>query len=866
MTFTRPFTLVDEEKKTVNYLKQFYEKTWDSYLKSVKESECSSTDTSRRLEGTRNATAADPAEVQQVTWALAHGLLKNGGPQELEKAFGGPQAVTLSNEHLEQLVDDSKLPFADQNLMFSFVFVPLAKVASEACAVDCSIYSTEHIPQCASGRYERRQEWAGCKCGGADQCVVNTTALKTFDNADGKSWYKALLSEYLFDTKCSTYSSSSRCNDDSKCKWQPAERGTEALKDVVCCKHDGSTSAVCPNATSSEETKSLGALTQTVKAKSAFMKTTDFLTLTSHTGEDAAEEIDMLVESAAPEGLGDDVQTQFGLQSLSNHLVAFVKAGAADATGHSWSKMEDNNICQQYQGNHCCPALDKDIRLSSTLGQPTKNTFEQSIRKSELMFEHCQKSCVESIERVFCAGMCDPNQADFLKFDPTKYAYGQGATLRLSNELCSTVFQACQDAKDLHGRVYRYKYKNEAKDDSKHRMAYSIFMSEELELYFVNQYSQTGVSLKMNIECVDSSTGNSSSMLTEKYLNGMEDESAPHLLDHPFEFKQYCTKAYAHDAIMLTVFLIMLIVGMHFANFLVQHHILWFPESGVYILVGMFVAAVLLAKDAKEAPSLLNLDAELLNLLLLPPIIFEAGYELKSQLHLFHKNLVAILCFAILGTLISTLIVGLSLSAIFAEISTLEALMFGSLISAVDPVATLATFAHVHVNPNLETIVFGESLVNDAMAIVLYRTFKVALEKQIQDGKAVSMLAMSEFFSTCFGSGFIGVMLGCCTMVYFRYVSFKGNTDTQALVLIFAAYCSFLISEACHFSGILATLVCGVWCAVFTDRNLSDVGDAKTHTLSKQFASLAEMTLFVLAGMMTCLFTVSRLQVQSVYT
>jgi NhaP-type Na+/H+ or K+/H+ antiporter len=863
MTFTRPFELVDEEKKTVNYLEQFYEKTWESYLTSVAESKCSSTDASRRPEeaGAKNATAANPAEVQQVTWALAHGLLKNDGPWELVKAF---KTVTLSNEHLEELVDDSKLPFAHQNLMFSFVFVPLTKIASEVCAVDCSIYSTEHIPQCASGRYERRQEWAGCKCGGADQCVVNITALKTFDNADGKSWYKTLLSEYLFDTKCSTYSRMS-CHDDSKCKWQPAERGTSALKDVVCCKHDGSSSAVCPNATSSKESDTLGALTQTSKAKSAFMKTTDFLTLTSHKSADTAEEIDMLVKSAAPEGLGKDAQTQFGLQSLSNHLVAFVEAGGSNETGESWSKMEDSNICQQYQGSHCCPALDKDIRLSSTLGQPTKETFEGSVRKSKLMFEHCQESCVQSIERIFCAGMCDPNQADFLKFDPTKYAYGQGATLRLSNELCSTVFQACQDAKDLHGHVYRYKYKNEAKHDSKHRMAYSIFMSEELELYFVNQYSQTGVSLKMNIECVDSS-GNASSMLTEKYLNGMADESASHLLDHPFEFKQYCTKAHAHDAIMLTVFLIMLIVGMHFANFLVQHHILWFPESGVYILVGMFVASVLLVKDAEEAPSLLNLDAELLNLLLLPPIIFEAGYELKSQLHLFHKNLVAILCFAIVGTLISTLIVGFSLSAIFTEISMLEALMFGSLISAVDPVATLATFAHVHVNPNLETIVFGESLVNDAMAIVLYRTFKVALEKQIQDGKAVSMLAMGEFFSTCFGSGFIGVMLGCCTMVYFRYVSFKGNTDTQALVLIFAAYCSFLISEACHFSGILATLVCGVWCAVFTDRNLSDVGDAKTHTLSKQFASLAEMTLFVLAGMMTCLFTVSRLQVQSVYT
>ena len=502
-----------------------------------------------------------------------------------------------------------------------------------------------------------------------------------------------------------------------------------------------------------------------------------------------------------------------------------------------------------------------------------QKTSGGSHRKMELMFEACQKSCVESIERIFCAGMCDENQANFLTFDPTNYAVGKGATLKVSNKLCSTVFQACQDAKDLHGNVYRYKYKNKANTDPLRRMAYSIFMDEELELYFVNQYSQTGVSLRMNIECVSSDT-NSSQMLTEEQLKDVDGNT--------FEFREYCTKEHENTAILLIVFLLMLIVGkrtpsvarapdrynswlitlacffsgMHFANFLVQHHILWFPESGVYTLVGMFVAFVLLIYDAEKAPSLLNLDAETLNLLLLPPIIFEAGYELKSQLHFFRKNIVAILCFAVFGTLISTVFVGLSLSAIFPNISTLEALMFGSLISAVDPVATLATFAHVHVNHNLETIVFGESLVNDAMAIVLYRTFKHATEHSITNSNEVSAIATWEFFSTCLGSSFVGVLLGASTMVYFRYISFRGNTDMQAMVLIFAAYCSFLISEGMHFSGILATLVCGVWCAVFTDRNLSDIGDDKTHTLSKQFAGLAEMTLFVLAGMMTCLFTV----------
>jgi sodium/hydrogen exchanger 8 len=486
------------------------------------------------------------------------------------------------------------------------------------------------------------------------------------------------------------------------------------------------------------------------------------------------------------------------------------------------------------------------------------------------MFEDCKQSCVQSIERIFCAGMCSPDQAKFLKFDAKSYAHGEGAVLKVSNKLCSTVFQACQDATDTHGNVYRYKYKEKARawerkgqekqlpkadqaqyDSGKRYMAYSFFMAQELELSFVNQYSQTGVPLKMRIECVGTEDVDSNAALTEDRLTNIDGDN------EGFTFVQYCTSD--HNAVAagkLIVFLLMLIVSMHFANILSQHHILWFPESGVYLIVGMFVAFVMLLADPKGAPSILNLDAEMLNLLLLPPIIFEAGYELKSQLNYFHTNIVAILSFAIVGTLISTLIVGLSLDAIFEHIGTLEALMFGSLISAVDPVATLATFAHVHVNPNLETIVFGESLVNDAMAIVLYRTFKFCLKENITKTTDIVMYAGKEFFLTSLGSSCIGVLLGICSMVYFRYTSFQGNTDMQALVLIFSAYCSFLLAENWHLSGILATLVCAVWCAVFTDRNLSEIGDDKTHTLSKQFAGLAELTLFILAGMMTCLFTV----------
>ena len=80
--------------------------------------------------------------------------------------------------------------------------------------------------------------------------------------------------------------------------------------------------------------------------------------------------------------------------------------------------------------------------------------------------------------------------------------------------------------------------------------------------------------------------------------------------------------------------------------------------------------------------------------------------------------------FAIIGTTISTIVVGtgvyiLGQADLIFQLSAIHAFAFGALISAVDPVATLAIFQALNVDPLLYMLVFGESMLNDAVAIVL---------------------------------------------------------------------------------------------------------------------------------------------------
>jgi sodium/hydrogen exchanger 3 len=457
--------------------------------------------------------------------------------------------------------------------------------------------------------------------------------------------------------------------------------------------------------------------------------------------------------------------------------------------------------------------------------------------------------------------MCDPRQADFVKFDAEDYANGKGAKLRLSNKLCSAVFQACQDAKDPStGEIYRFTYKAQAKLNAHDiAMSYAYFMQQAVELYFVHPYSQTGTATKLQIECASEENDDSEQgMLTKEDLMEVQP-------DVPFTL--FCTTAHGHsvDATYYLSALICLVTAMHFANIVHQHNISFIPESGIFIGIGIAFAVLLFVGVGAKAPSYLDFSANSITLILLPPIIFDSGYSLKGKVALFERHFFSIMTFAIFGTLISTFTIGGLLYAIsaasdpawFPAMTQIEAFLFGSLISAVDPVATLCTFAQLKVDPKLETVVFGESLVNDAMSIVLFRTFKAALEKHETDATSITYTCMKEFALTAFGSTFIGLATGMAITVYFRMVQFKHNESMEALMLIFWSYCSFLIAEGglgVHLSGILAALVCGVVCACLSDRNVSDRGARQTQILSRQLAEIAEMVLFVVSGMMSVLF------------
>lgn len=137
-------------------------------------------------------------------------------------------------------------------------------------------------------------------------------------------------------------------------------------------------------------------------------------------------------------------------------------------------------------------------------------------------------------------------------------------------------------------------------------------------------------------------------------------------------------------------------------------------------MVGLLLGGIIFGVDEKSPPAM---KTDVFFLYLLPPIVLDAGYFMPTRP--FFENIGAIFLYAVVGTLWNSIGIGVSLFGIcqieafgLSDITLLQNLLFGSLISAVDPVAVLAVFENIHVNEQLYILVFGESLLNDAVTVV----------------------------------------------------------------------------------------------------------------------------------------------------
>jgi CPA1 family monovalent cation:H+ antiporter len=243
--------------------------------------------------------------------------------------------------------------------------------------------------------------------------------------------------------------------------------------------------------------------------------------------------------------------------------------------------------------------------------------------------------------------------------------------------------------------------------------------------------------------------------------------------------------------------------------------------SPIELVLGLLVVAIALAYAARRIgvayPILLvlgglalgflpglptiELEPDVVFLLLLPPILFAAGYG--TPIRDFKANARPIALLAIGLVLFTTAAVGVVANVLIPELGIAAALALGAIVAPPDAVAATSIFQRLHVPRRIVTILEGESLINDASALIVYR-FAVAAALS---GLFSPLEAGLAFVFAAVGGVLIGLVVGAIVTESWRRTS---DPTLEIMVSLIAPFAAYLPAESIGASGVLATVVAGL--------------------------------------------------------
>ncbi len=271
--------------------------------------------------------------------------------------------------------------------------------------------------------------------------------------------------------------------------------------------------------------------------------------------------------------------------------------------------------------------------------------------------------------------------------------------------------------------------------------------------------------------------------------------------------------------------------------------------------VGLVLIGVTLAFLGDRFPALgegldaLELEPELIMFVFIPALIFESA--VNTDVRLLSKNLVPTLILAAPGLLLSTALIGF-LVATFTPIPLDSALILGCLISATDPVAVIALFKDVGAPKRLTILVEGESLFNDATAIVTFQIILAVVATGILDTQTV-FGGVLNFFIVFFGGLIVGLGFGYIVSIAIRLI---GDEPLIHLTLtLVAAYGSFIVAEHyLHTSGIMAVLGTGLVIGYYGSVLYSHRVKESLEVFWESIAFVANSLIFLILGVSAQVF------------
>ena len=260
------------------------------------------------------------------------------------------------------------------------------------------------------------------------------------------------------------------------------------------------------------------------------------------------------------------------------------------------------------------------------------------------------------------------------------------------------------------------------------------------------------------------------------------------------------------------------------------------PYTVALVVVGLAVGTAHVLPRISVGP-----DVVVIALIL--PLLFEGAIRIPPR-HL-RAYTPLILALAIPGTIVSAaLIAG---GALLGHVPWRGALLLGAICAATDPAGVIALVRDARLNERLGTVLEGEAVLNDAVAIVLFTLAVGApLDFVAAAGNFVWLLAGGAAVGCAVGAGVASVLRGVPDPV------------VEAIGSVVAAAAAYLAAESVHGSGVIGVVAAGVMFAEFADRSLTPAGAETVRVVWDVIAFLANSALFLLIGLVVPLPLLAR--------
>lgn len=285
-----------------------------------------------------------------------------------------------------------------------------------------------------------------------------------------------------------------------------------------------------------------------------------------------------------------------------------------------------------------------------------------------------------------------------------------------------------------------------------------------------------------------------------------------------------------------------------------------FPYTPQLLIVGLFVGYChqWLGALGEGAFTSAFISPHLLLYVFIPVLIFESAFN--CDWYIFRRSLVNIVVLAGPGVLLGAVLLGFSIKFLLGysddEINWVEAFTLGSVLSATDPVAVVALLKELGASVRFNTLIEGESLLNDGTAMVFYMVFvelaRTSRSPPEADGAEPAGISLGAVFLNfarfALGGPLLGLAVGAVSAFFMKRI-IRDEVLTTSVTFI-ACFLSFYLAEftSLHVSGILSLVVLGLYLSAVGKTKIYPESEHALHVAWAFVQYVCETLIFLLTG------------------